>query len=220
MPVIACLHTADSNMAVFEAAARDMAMPELTLTHHVRADLLAAAERDGAMTPALAAETGRLLAELGRNADAVLLTCSTLGPAVEVVSGAPKPVLRVDAALADLAVKAGGRVVVLVAAPTTLAPTRSLFEAAARATGAEVAVRLVDGAWDLFKVGDPERYLSAIAAAADEAAGAGADEVALAQASMAAAARLTRSARRPLTSPAAGLAGAVAAALPSGGTIL
>lgn len=39
--IVACLHTAESNVAVFEAA-----RPEaVTLSHAVRTDLLAAAER-------------------------------------------------------------------------------------------------------------------------------------------------------------------------------
>jgi hypothetical protein len=95
---------------------------------------------------------------------------------------------------------------------TTLAPTRALFEQAAAATGAQVEVRLVPGAWALFRNGREELYLAAIAEAADEATRTGATTVALAQASMAGASGLTASAPVPLTSPAAGLAAAIAAA--------
>ena len=45
---IACLHTVDSNIAVFEAAASGL--PGVTLTHHVRADLLKRAEAAGQLT--------------------------------------------------------------------------------------------------------------------------------------------------------------------------
>jgi hypothetical protein len=65
-------------------------------------------------------------------------------------------------------------------------------------------MRLIPGAWALFKAGQTEAYLDAIAAAADGAYREGASVVALAQASMAAAARRC-TAGLPLSSPAAGL---------------
>ena len=40
---IACLHTAESNVAVFDAAAMALGIPTGVLHHEVRADLLAAA---------------------------------------------------------------------------------------------------------------------------------------------------------------------------------
>ncbi len=59
---IACRHTVDSNIAVFEAAAQGL---DLGLSHVVRADLLSCAE-------------------------AVLLTCSTVGPAAGLGAAAGK----------------------------------------------------------------------------------------------------------------------------------
>ncbi len=213
MPRIACLHTADSNIAVFDEASRSLGLAGIRLHHAVRADLLAAAERAGGLTPAIAAETAALLRDLTAEADAVLLTCSTLGPAAEAASpDAAVPVLRVDAALAAEAVKAGGRVVVLCAVETTVAPTRCLFEAAARATGAEIDVAVVPQAWEAFKAGESDRYRNLVARAAAAARANGATRVALAQASMAGAAALLPADSRPLTSPAAGLAAAIAAA--------
>lgn len=210
---IACLHTVESNVAVFDTAARTTGLPGLELRHEVRADLLAAAEREGSLTAGIAAQTAQALRSLCGEADAVLLTCSTLGPAVEdVVEDAPVPVMRVDAALAAEAVKGGGRVVVLCAVETTVEPTRRLFETAARATGAEVVVQLVPGAWEAFRAGDRDAYLTMIAHAASEAAQAGAARVALAQASMAGACALIPSGTPPLNSPVSGLAAAATAA--------
>ncbi|AWN48379.1 Asp/Glu racemase [Methylobacterium terrae] len=212
MPRIACLHTFDSNAAVFEEALRATGLAGVSLQHTVRADLLAAAEREGRLTSDIAEETVAVLRGLSAQADAVLLTCSTLGPAAEAAApDSPVPVLRVDAALAAEAVKAGGRVVVLCAVETTVEPTRHLFEAAARATGAAVSVEVVPQAWAAFKAGDPERYRELVARAAGAAKAAGATRVALAQASMAGAAALLPETERPLTSPTVGLAAAVAA---------
>jgi hypothetical protein len=206
---IACLHTIDSNVAVFEAARPDAGVE---LRHQVRADLLAAAEASGGLSRDITAQTVEVLRHLIDGADAVLLTCSTLGPAVAEVEGVPEvPVLRVDGALAEAAVRDGGRVVVLCTAATTMGPTGTLFETAAARTGAKVELRLVPGAWEAFKAGRIADYHAAIAAAADDAFRDGADEVALAQASMAGAAALCREGV-PLESPTVGLAEAVAAA--------
>src|SRR5579863_714126 len=109
VPRIACLHTAASNVLVFDAALREMGLVGVELRHAVRADLLAAAERTAGLTPAIVQQTGDALRALCADADAVLLTCSTLGPVAEATAPtAPVPVLRVDAALAREAVRDGG----------------------------------------------------------------------------------------------------------------
>ena len=49
---IACLHTAESNVAVFDNALLQLGLSDQTTLHHeVRADLLADAERAGGLTP-------------------------------------------------------------------------------------------------------------------------------------------------------------------------
>jgi hypothetical protein len=119
---IVCLHTADSNIALFDAAARAAGFEALELTHVVRADLLAAAEQAGGLTDAIAAQTREVLLTLKDNAHAVLLNCSTLGPSVNdalAAQAAPVPVLRADAALAKRAVQNGGKVIVLCTVSTS-----------------------------------------------------------------------------------------------------
>lgn len=211
---IACLHTAESNVAVFDAAAMALGIPTGGLHHEVRGDLLAAAERAGGLRDEIAQATQQALLALAPGADAVLLTCSTLGPAVDALAHAATPILRTDAALAAAAAttaQAGGKIVALCAVETTLGPTAHLFEQAAQATGATVEVQLVPGAWALFKAGDIEGYLRILAKAADSAYAQGASVVALAQASMSGAAALVTAGARPLSSPGAGLAAAVGA---------
>lgn len=213
---IACLHTAESNIAVFEESCRKGDFPLLQLRHEVRADLLAEVEAGGGLTSLTEEKTLEVLLALSVEADAVVLTCSSLGPvAPKAANLASVPVLRVDETLAHEAVKGGGRVVALCAVTTTLEPTRALFESAAEATGAPVEVRLVPSAWDLFKAGQGRRYLALIADAADRAFEEGFTTVALAQASMTGAAELCRTGR-PLTSPGAGLKAALAMAGKSG----
>lgn len=209
---IACLHTTASNVEVFEAAARDLDLRDtVTLAHTVRSDLLEEAEKAGGLTAEIAERTRAALLALCDGADAVLLTCSTLGPSIEALSGLAVPILRVDEALAEQAVQDAGKVVALCAVETTLEPTRTLFERVARRTGAHVEARLVPGAWVAFRGGDRDRYLAIVADAADRAVREGASKVALAQASMAGAAGLTRNGEQPLTSPAVGLQAALKA---------
>lgn len=207
--MIACLHTLESLIPVFDAEARKLGVQ---LRHTLRDDLLREAERAGGLNDDIAARTAAELEKLAKGADAVLLTCSTLGPSA-ARANAPVPVLRVDEALAREAVRGGGRVVVLCAVETTIEPSRALFERHSAETGARIDMRLVPDAWAAFRAGDAARYAELIAAAADAAFAEGADSVALAQASMAGAAALSRNGT-PLSSPAAGLAAAQAAGRP------
>lgn len=216
MTRIACLHTVASNIAVFDAAAGALVAggAGVSLSHHVRADLLAAAEAAGGLTDAIRDEAADLLRGLSADVDAVLLTCSTVGPAATRADLLSRvPILRVDGALAaaavTLAAAGGGRVVALCAVQTTVEPTRALFERAAEGTGVAIEMRIAPGAWDAFKAGDVAGYHRLVAEAADALYAAGEGVVALAQASMSGGAALcTRG--TPLTSPAAGLAAAAA----------
>jgi hypothetical protein len=209
---IACLHTIESNIEPFEAAAGELGIGSLTLQHEVRDDLLAAIGRAGSFNAAIMAETVAALRALAADSDGVLLTCSTLGPAVVPAQKVCRvPVIRVDQGLAREAVKDGGQVVVLCTAPTTLSSTQDLFEAEARATGAAIEVRRISDAWDDFKASRFECYYARTAEAADRAFREGVKTVVLAQVSMAAAATLCREGR-PLVSPMTGLKAAVLAA--------
>ncbi|MGB3124790.1 MAG: aspartate/glutamate racemase family protein [Pseudomonas sp.] len=209
---ITCLHTAASNIAVFEAAAKALGIAPDTLRHEVRADLLAAAELAGGLTEGITQSTVAVLLALEPHADAVLLTCSTLGPAVESIARTSRvPILRTDEALAFAAVQADGNVVVLCAVETTLEPTSTLFHRAALRAGTRVDVQLVPGAWEQFKAGDIDGYLATIAQAADRAYVEGASIVALAQASMGEAAALVTAGPPPLTSATSGLRAAMKA---------
>lgn len=204
---IACLHTSAGNIAVFDAACP----PGAALTHTLREDLLQDAEAAGGLTQAIAERTAAALQALaGPGVDAVLLTCSTVGPGA-ALARATIPVLRVDAALAETATRGGGQVVVLCAVETTVEPTRAIFAEAAARNGATLDVRLVPGAWAAYRAGDPARYHAIIAEAAEAAFAEGAADVALAQASMSGAVALAKG-RKPLASPPAGLAAALRAA--------
>jgi Asp/Glu/hydantoin racemase len=120
-------------------------------------------------------------------AEFILVTCSSVGPAVEAAAPLTGvPVLRVDQPLADEAVRVGGRVGVIATLATTLAPTADLIRRRAQLAGKDVELtpRLCEGAFDALMGGDAAAHDALVGAALAELA-AWADVIVLAQASMA-----------------------------------
>jgi Asp/Glu/hydantoin racemase len=120
-------------------------------------------------------------------ADYILVTCSSIGPAVE--SGAKLigvPVLRVDQPMADKAVATGTRIGVIATLRTTLEPTADLIHrrAALAVKHIELTARLADGAFEALMNGDPAKHDTIVAAALRELSK-HVDVIVLAQASMA-----------------------------------
>lgn len=203
---IACLHTAASNIEIFGKAASALQLDAGDISHAVHSELLEAAEKQGGLTPAIETATLHIIQNLITEADAVLVTCSTLGAIADSGrTGFAKPVLRTDRALAEQALESGLSVSVLCTAPTTLEPTTELFRQVF--TNAQVApdIRLIDGAWDLFRTGEIKAYERAIADAANAVHDTGSQLVVLAQTSMANAAALIRNEKYVLDAPTAAL---------------
>ena len=120
-------------------------------------------------------------------ADYIMVTCSSIGPAVEAASKLiGVPVLRVDQPMADKAVQTGKRIGVIATLRTTLEPTADLVQRRARKAGKEIQLtsRLCEGAFDALMSGDAARHDSMVAAALRELSQQ-VDVIVLAQASMA-----------------------------------
>jgi Asp/Glu/hydantoin racemase len=120
-------------------------------------------------------------------ADFVMVTCSSIGPAVEVAAGlAGVPVLRVDQPMADIAVRTGRKIGVIATLRTTLSPTADLIRRRGVAAGKKIKVisHLCEGAFDALMKGETARH-DAMVARALKALAAQADVIVLAQASMA-----------------------------------
>jgi len=158
--------------------------------------LLAEAERSGGMTAALRLRIAQMITALLPQFDAVLITCSTLGPVADEFSVQDR-VMRTDGMLAEALQRQSGPTVALCAAESTLAATRALF----CKPDSQSEVVLVEGAWTAFKAGDTTRYFALIAAAVEQAYQQGAVAVALAQSSMTSVAQQFPDTRRPLTGP-------------------
>ncbi|WP_233834578.1 arylsulfatase [Paraburkholderia sp. ZP32-5] len=209
---ISLLHTIDGNRQVFEHAAAEMGLRPEDLRHVVRADLREAVERAGVVPADIKAQTREMLVELADEADAVIVTCATLGPVVAEIGNGPAPVVRADVALAAWAAEsaqAGEKIAVLCAAEVAIEANRKLFTQYASDSGASVDVIHVPQVWTLFKSGDMNACLAAIASAAQDAYAAGATVVAFAHPWMAPAAGLVSDeaghGKRPLDSARAAL---------------
>lgn len=203
MITIACLHTAHSNIAIFDRALASIEdIPRIQLIHQVDTRLLPMAEQAGGITPDIIALTQAQISELSQRSDQIIVTCSTLGQVVDQLPPAAVPVIRVDRVLAQHAVALGGRLLVLCAAPTTLKPTRDLFMHTAAGTATQIDVQLVEGAWQRFSAGDIESYHALIASALISDSAQTSRTVALAQVSMTGAELLVnRQEYQILTSP-------------------
>lgn len=202
---VSFLHTINGNERIFEDAAKNLGLRADDLRHEVRSDLREAVQQAGAFSASLKDETNRCLLALAADADAVILTCATLGPAVEEIESTPVPIVRADLALAAAAGKVGGKISVLCAFEATVEPTRRLFMRHASHTVTSVDVIHVERVWALFKNDDVDECFAAIAASADKAYEEGATVVAYAHPWMAPAVNLARKERQPLDSAHAAL---------------
>lgn len=140
-------------------------------------------------------------------AEAVVVTCSTLGPAVDAIMPlCPVPLFRIDEGMAEAAVQHGSRIGVLATLSTTLAPTVDLLNRKASEAGKDVAMHavLVEGAFQCLSGGDVEGH-DALIRQALEALAPQVDAVVLAQASMARAVKDATCDVPVLTSPIVGV---------------
>lgn len=191
---IACLHTAAIHQKTFTALFARLA-PQAQVIHVVRDDLLAAAQNHGVeqVTDATLEALGGLT-----TADAVLCTCSTLGPLVDL-AGSDKFV-RIDRPMMAAAAKLGRHPLLAICLESTRDASLALLEDVGGAA-MEPTVHLCEGAWPLFVAGDLDGFADAVAtsvaAVADDH-----DCIILGQASMRdAAPQLTRLGIPVLTSP-------------------
>jgi Asp/Glu/hydantoin racemase len=181
------IHTSATLVPVFAQLCKAK-LPGVDTFNIVDDSLVRAIGARGALTADIARRVAGYIAsaEAG-GADLVLVTCSSIGPAVEAAAPfAAVPVLRVDEPMADAAVRAGARIGVIATLPTTLHPTTDLVRRRAAKAGKhiEVTSRLCEGAFDALMAGDAAKHDALVAAALKELS-AQVDVIVLAQASMA-----------------------------------
>jgi Asp/Glu/hydantoin racemase len=177
------VHTVLTLAPTFNALADEL-VPDAERFHIADESLLGVTRRTGSLTPATRRRVlGYVESAAEAGADLVVVTCSSIGPAVDASRDfVPVPVLRIDEPMADEAVRIGSRVGVLATLSTTLEPTAELVER--RGNGVEVVSHLCDGAFDALQAGDLERHDELIREGLRETAR-DVDVIVLAQASMA-----------------------------------
>jgi len=184
---LALIHTSATLVPVFQQLCKTK-LPHVDTFNIVDDSLVRAIGAKGALTADIARRVEAYItsAEAG-GADHILVTCSSIGPAVE--ASAPfcaVPVLRVDQPMADAAVAAGRRIGVIATLPTTLNPTSDLVRRRAVRAGKEIELtaRLVSGAFEALMAGDATTHDTLVSAALRELS-TQVDVILLAQASMA-----------------------------------
>lgn len=198
MTRIACLHAAESNIAIFEQALSALDEDNLQLLHRVENGLFAQAIEEQAMTEQIITATRLAIEELCQQADAVIVTCSTLGVAVWQAEFS-KPVLRIDATLARVAARYHGTILVLCTARSTLESTTRLFSAFI--PGERLYVELIPQAWAWFNQGDIAGYHREIAHYIQQRPESALGCIVLAQASMTGAEKQVNSTLAVLSGP-------------------
>jgi Asp/Glu/hydantoin racemase len=186
-PRLALIHTVAGLVPRFRELAAEL-MPDVETIDIVDETLLRDATADGRVSLDTARRLMTHLAAAEHDgADAMIVTCSSMGGAVDAArSFAGVPLLRVDQAMAEQAVAMGARIGVLATLASTLRPTAELIRRTAAEAGREVEVRdrVCEGAFEALRAGDTERHDSLVRAGLAEMIG-WADVIVLAQASMA-----------------------------------
>lgn len=184
---LALIHTSATLVPVFSQLCKDK-LPQVDTFNIVDDSLVRQIGAKGGITPDIAARVAAYVGSAAAGgADWILVTCSSIGPAVEAAAPTVKvPVLRVDQPMADLAVRTGRRIGVIATLPTTLNPTEDLVRRRAAAAGqpVEITARLVNGAFEALMAGDAAKHDTLVAAALRELS-TQVDVILLAQASMA-----------------------------------
>ena len=181
------IHTSATLVPVFAQLCKEK-LPNVE-TFNIADDSLVKGIREaGSLTAQISRRVAGYLesAELA-GADYIMVTCSSIGPAVEAgAKSAGVPVLRVDQPMADKAVATGKRIGVVATLSTTLEPTVDLIQRRAAKAGKKIELtsKLCEGAFEALMSGDAAAHDAKVAAALKELSKQ-VDVIVLAQASMA-----------------------------------
>jgi Asp/Glu/hydantoin racemase len=188
MSVVALIHTSPSMIPVFKPLCDELIGKSARVFNMVDESLLCDIIESGRCPPATARRlAGHVVAAADAGADVILVTCSSMGPAVEAARVmVPATVVRADEAMVDRAIATGSRIGIIATLPSTLAPTEALVRSTAQARSKDVTIRaeVVDGAFAAVIGGDAATHDRLVGEAVRTLAPT-CDVILLAQASMA-----------------------------------
>ncbi|MFP5207935.1 MAG: aspartate/glutamate racemase family protein [Acidobacteriota bacterium] len=186
-PVLGLIHTSSTLVSVFASLCHHH-IPEAKLFHMVDETLIQDTIRAGALRKlTIRRLVDQIASAEAAGADAVLVTCSSIGPGVRVAQQIfDIPVIRIDDAMAEAAVHQARTIGVLATLRTTLSPTTALLreKAAEAARPVEIVECLCADAFPAVLAGDTETHDQILRKALVEDLR-GVDVIVLAQASMA-----------------------------------
>lgn len=187
MPTLGLVHTIHTIIPVIEEICRRR-LPRVRTAHFLDETILRDLMARGRMDADVMRRVVNLVvqAEAG-GADAVLVTCSSIGSCVEPAAKLVSiPVRRIDTPMAAAAVRRGGRLAVAATVRTTLEPTVALIRELAARRGKRVRIEpaLFSKAFQAVTSGKPELHDKILRKGLAKLAGA-CGTIVLAQASMA-----------------------------------
>lgn len=187
---VVVVHTGPVTVGPITTLAPEL-LPGVRIVNLVDDSLLKDAMAAGGVTPAVRRRLVQYFA-IGQDmgADIILNACSSVGEAADAAANLLDiPVLKIDVAMAEQAVRRASRIGVAATVQTTLDPTVRLVESTAARLGKAVTVerQLCTGAFDALLAGDGAGHDEIVAAHLAELAGR-VDLIVLAQVSMARAA--------------------------------
>ena len=181
------VHTSATLVPVFAALCKEK-LPNVDVFNIADDSLVKGIREAGSLTAQISRRVASYLesAEFA-GADYIMVTCSSIGPAVE--AGARLrgvPVLRVDQPMADKAVAAAKKIGVIATLATTLEPTADLISRRAAIAGKKIEItsKLCEGAFEALMSGDAATHDAKVEAALKELSQQ-VEVIVLAQASMA-----------------------------------
>ena len=138
---LAMIHTVASIVASFNALAKEL-LPEVAVFSVVDEGLLLRIIAEGKITPAMCLRVVQLAANAQADgADAILLTCSAMSPAVDLAAPLLSvPIFKVDQPMVEAALDAGERIGVFSTVPATLQSVGDLVRSVAASRGRRVEV--------------------------------------------------------------------------------
>jgi Asp/Glu/hydantoin racemase len=183
---LAFVHTSHVLIPTFGQLAKEH-LPDVEVFHMIDESLIRNTMAAGELTKATARRVIGMvgLAHEG-GADVVMVTCSSIGAAVPMARlQFDFPIVRVDEAMAEVAVRGGKRIGVAATVSTTLRPTVQLLVDRAIEAGRDVNIdpELCEGAFEALLAGDMARHDELVVAGL-KALRSRSDVVVLAQASM------------------------------------
>lgn len=158
---IAFLHTAEVHVKTFDGIIQNL-NSKAELIHKVDSSLLERAQRNGLED--VRSETIAALTELS-SADAVVCTCSTLGPIADELSKTYKHIFRIDRPLMEEACWSGENILVAICLESTRDTTLALLNECALQMGKVIRPEIIlcETAWPYFERGVMTAFATEIA---------------------------------------------------------